>query len=193
MKILAHSAGDVGKKLYLFRGVSDANYSKQNDVALKSRFFSYELSEYLSKFGYIQVFEVLDDSKIYDYGESVFDFCEENDLLETNSNILYTLYGIHNLTETAGMDTHDEYHSYQVIATEYLENHTNYDGIVWYDWIDDLEYQVQIWNMSILRKLSKKEAEQLISELAEEYPDTIYSNPDHENALTENGYYVLSE
>lgn len=193
MKILVNAATDAAGKMYIFRGVSDANYSQQNEVALKSRFFSYEISEYLSKFGNIQVYEVLDSSKIFDYDDSVYEFCEEYDLMDVRSRILRQLYGVDTLRETDGMSLHDEYHSYQIVATEYLESHTAYSGIIWYEWVDDLEYQIQIWDMSILRKLSRAQAEKLISRLAEAYPDSAYSNADHENLWTEGDYWVLAD
>ena len=181
----------IDNTLYLFRGVSDANYSQQNEVDLKSRFFSYELSEYLSYYGDIVVYKVLDDSKILDYDDSVYEFCEEYDLMDTESDILYQLYGIHTLRETEGMDLHDEFHSYQIIATEYLERHTDYSGVVWYEWVDDLNYQIQIWDMSILKKLSTKQAISIIKELAELYPGSIYSDENHEDIFNSKEYWRL--
>lgn len=162
----------IDGKQYLFRGESRNNYRNKAKTELNSRYFAYEVFEGIGVWGRVAVYELLDDSNILDYDDSVEEFVEEYNLLDVKSPLLKKLYGVESLSELDdGRDYHDIYHARQIIATEYLEKQTNYDGCVWYEWSDTPEYQVQIWNMNIVRRLPYKEAKEVINKLAETAPD----------------------
>ena len=179
----------VGGKLYIFRGESkndfQSNYHYRNKFPFTSRYYSYELYDDIYAFGNVVAFEVLDESRLFQYEDSSEEFCNEYDLLDYESKYLKEAYGIDKLSDMSSLggdvdlDYHDEYHSYQLIATEYLETNmkNKYAGIVWYESNDTPEYQLQIWDSSILRKLKPSEFKNWIREFVKEYPsskDMIY-------------------
>lgn len=166
-------------KTFLFRGESKNNYHNKANTGQNSRYFAYEIYDGIYSFGSVAIYELLDSSNIFEYEESVLDFVEEFDLLDRKCPILKKLYGINTLRDldTEAKDYHDVYHSRQIVATDYLENDTNYDGIIWYEEWDTPEYQLQIWNPNILRKVPYKEAKEIIAELKNINPD-MYDNSD---------------
>ena len=176
----------LNNKTYIFRGKSTRstgtkNYSQKIETDLKSRFYSWEIFEGQYMFGNIQVFELLKEDNILNLDESipVEEFIEENNLENYNSKWLYKIYGIENLKKEDELkDYHDLYHARQLVATEYLETNTNYDGVCWYEANDTPEEQIQIWNDSIVRRLPYKEAKQVIEELKIINPD-VYDNSDY--------------
>ena len=183
-------------KEYIFRGVSrpestdQSNYSRKFKTDLSSRYYSYEIFEGIYTFGDVQVFELLDDSNIWHYEDSVEEFISEYDLEDYESKWLYSIYKIHTLAEAEGFDYHDLYHSQQLVATEYLETHTNYDGIEWYEAMDTPEIQLQIWNNKIVKKLTTSQARKVIEQLAAEYPDSIYTK-DYRGGLIGNSQFQI--
>ena len=171
-------------KTYLFRGVSNnkyqSNYSNKAKTDLKSRFYAWEIFDGIYAFGNVQVFELLKDDNILNLDESipVEDFIEEYNLENYKSVWLKKLYGVDCLADITDFDYHDLYHARQLVATDYLETNTSYDGVCWYEPNDTPEEQVQIWNSNIVRKLPYKEAKQVISKLAEANPDQYDNGSD---------------
>jgi len=161
-------------KTYLFRGESRNNYHNMNKLDQASRFFAYELFDGIQDFGAVAVYELLDSSKILNYNDDIDSFIEEYSLRDEPSAILKKLYKVNTIAEMedkAPAYADDEYttnlfHAKQLVATTYLENNSNYDGIVWYEPYDEPQIQIQIWNFNILRRLSYKEAKALFAELS---------------------------
>ena len=184
----------VDSKTYLFRGESNnsyqSNYSNKVKLPFKSRFFSYEVFDDIFMFGDVVVYELLNNSRIWDYGEGVEDFIEEFSLVDYEFPELYKVYKIHSLSElqeyggTVRCDYHNLYHAQQLCAIGYLENNysNEYDGIEFYEPQDNPETQLVIWNMNIVRRLSYSEAKQIITKLKDYWEnelgdyDSIYSN-----------------
>ena len=178
----------VNDKTYIFRGESNnnyqSNYSKKNRLPFESRFFAYDIFSEIVLFGDVVVYELLDDSKLWYYDDSVEEFIKDYDLENYEFPELYKVYKIHSLselTEYGGdikFDYHDLYHARQLCTISFLEqNYKNkYDGIVWYESWDEPETQLMIWNMNIVRKLRYAEAKQVMSDLKDlfenEYDDT---------------------
>ena len=178
---------------YLFRGESNnkyqSNYSKKVKLPFKSRFFSYEVFDDIFMFGNVVVYELLNDNRIWDYGDSVEEFIEEFNLVDYEFPELYKVYKIHSLSElqeyggTVKCDYHDLYHARQLCAIAYLENNysNKYDGIEFYESSDSPEVQLIIWNLNIVRRLSYSEAKQIIAKLRDHWEnelddyDSIYS------------------
>ena len=185
----------INNKTYIFRGVSTknsgtSNYSKKFKTDLNSRFYSWEIFDGQYLFGDIQVFELLDDTNILNLGTSipVEEFIEEYNLNDYESAWLYKIYGIKTLNESSKLkDYHDLYHAQQLVATDYLENNTDYDGVCWYEPNDTPEEQIQIWNNNIIRRLSYKEAKQVIEQLKNTNPD-MYDNSDYWGPVQYNLY-----
>lgn len=171
-------------KTYLFRGVSNnkyqSNYSNKVKTDLKSRFYAWEIFDGIYTFGDVQVFELLKDDNILNIDESipVEEFIEEYNLENYKSTWLKKIYGVDSLSEITDFDYHDLYHARQLVATEYLETATSYDGVCWYEPNDTPEEQVQIWNNSIVRKLPYEEAKQVVEKLAEINPDQYDNGSD---------------
>jgi len=173
----------VDNKIYLFRGESrnsaQSNYHHKNRMPFKSRYYSYEIYDGIYAFGDVVCYELLDDSRLLDYDDSVEQFCEDYDLIDYESQYAQRAYGVSSLSrlkEYGGsikVDYHDLYHIRQLIATEFLETKmaNRYDGIVWYEWDDEPEYQVQIWNNNIVRKLTYPQAKRLIARMIELHPE----------------------
>lgn len=144
-----------------------------------SRYYSYEIFDGIYAFGDVVCYELLDDSKLFDYNDSTEQFCEDYDLIDFQSQYAKKAYGISSLSEleeyggSKKCDYHDLYHIRQLICTEYLETEmkNQYDGIIWYEWDDNPELQVQIWNNDILRKLTYGQAKKLIARIIEQSPD----------------------
>lgn len=171
----------VDGKTYLFRGESRNNYHNRAKTGLNSRYYAYEIFDLISAWGDVVIYELLPSANIFEWGESVEDFIEEYNLQDIKSPILKKLYGVDSISEIEeGRSYHDLYHSWQIIATIYLETQTDYDGIVWYEWSDTPEYQVQIWNNSKVRRLPYGEAKKLVDKLAEMNPD-MYSKINRED------------
>ena len=181
MKILKEVMLD--DKQYLFRGESNnsfqSNYSKKFKTNLKSRYYAWEPFDGIYTFGDVVIYELLDDSNLFDYDDSVEQFIEDNNLEDFDSVWLYKIYGVNNLSDpkVEDFDYHDLYHARQLVATDYLENNSTYDGIIWYEWGDTPESQVQIWNNKILRKLKYKEAKEVNDKLYD-INSEVYSKSD---------------
>ena len=173
----------LDNKQYLFRGESNdsfqSNYSKKFKTNLKSRYYAWEPFDGIYTFGDVVIYELLDDSNLFDYDDSVEQFIEDNNLEDFDSIWLYKIYGIKNLSDSKveDFDYHDLYHARQLVATEYLENNSTYDGIIWYEWNDTPEAQVQIWNNKILRRLKYKEAKEVNDKLHDINAE-VYSKSD---------------
>lgn len=185
----------LDNKVYIFRAVAtknseSINYSQRVKTDLKSRFYSWEIFQHQFMFGDIQVFELLKQDNILnlDSSEPVAEFLEEYDLEDYKSIWLKKIYGIDSLQEADKLkDYHDLYHAQQIVATDYLENHTNYDGVCWYEPWDEPEEQIQIWNNSIIRRLPYREAKQVIEKLKVLNPD-VYDNSDYWGPVQYNLY-----
>lgn len=172
MKIRKLNEEYVDGKTYLFRGESKDNYHNRARTGLNSRYYAYEVFDLIGVWGKVAIYELLDDSNILNYDECVEDFVNEYNLLDMRSDILKKLYGVYSLNELEeDRSYHDIYHARQIIATIYLETQTDYDGCIWYEWSDTPEYQVQIWNNDIIRRVPYKEAKYVIAELAKQSPD----------------------
>ena len=167
-------------KQYLFRGESNnsyqRNYSKKNKLRFNSRFFGYELFDGIYKFGNVVMYELLPNSRIWDYDVTTQEFVEEFDLQDYKVDELYKIYKIHSLSElyecggSIHFDLHDSYHAFQLVCIAFLEdNYKNqYDGIIWYEPFDTPETQYMIWNDKAIRKVPYKEAKYLLSEFEDE-------------------------
>lgn len=203
MKIIKEEV--VDNKTYLFRGESrrdfQKNYHHRNKMPFTSRYYAFEIYEDIYMFGDVVCYELLDDKKLFDYDDSVEQFCEDYDLIDYESQYTKKAYGVSSLSELKEyggdktVDYHDLYHVRQLIATEYLETHlkNKYDGIIWYEWDDTPEQQVQIWNNDIVRKLTHAQAKKLIARMVELNPeradDLIYDNP--EDSFTWDSKFTL--
>lgn len=178
-------------KTYLFRGESNdkyqSNYSHKFKTTLNSRYYAFEPFDGIYQFGYVVIYELLNSSNILDYDDSVEEFVDEYDLHDYKSVWLQKIYNVSTLEECKDFDYHDWYHAYQIVATEYLESQTNYDGIIWYESNDTPESQIQIWNKSIVKRLSPKKAKEVLAKLAELYPD-YYKVSDYAGDFWERKY-----
>ena len=182
----------IDNKTYLFRGESKSNYHNRAKTTLNSRYYAFEAFDTIGIWGKVVIYELLNNANILEYEESVEDFVNEYDLTSVKSTLLKKLYGVNSLGElTDDRSYHDVYHARQIIATEYLETKTDYDGCIWYEWSDTPEYQIQIWNNSVVRKLPYKEAREVIDKLGEMYPD-IYAKEDIEDFWNER-YFELKK
>lgn len=182
----------IDNKTYLFRGESKSNYHNRAKTTLNSRYYAFEAFDTIGIWGKVVIYELLNNANILEYEESVEDFVNEYDLTSVKSTLLKKLYGVNSLDElTDDRSYHDIYHARQIIATEYLETKTDYDGCIWYEWSDTPEYQIQIWNNSVVRKLPYKEAREVIDKLGEMYPD-IYAKEDIEDFWNER-YFELKK
>lgn len=176
-------AETLNDKTYLFRGVSNnkyqSNYSRKANLRFKSRYYAYELFDGIQGFGNIAVYELLPSAQLWDYEEGVMQFIEDYDLTHYEVPELYQVYKIHTLSELdefggdKKFDYHDSYHAWQIVAMAYLEdNMTNqYDGIVWYEWADEPNYQPMIWNNSVVRRLSYQEAKDVLRAMEQVHHD----------------------
>ena len=130
-------------------------------------------------FGNVVVYELLDDSHIWNYDDCVEEFVEEYDLIDYEFPELYKVYKIHSLSElteyggTKRFDYHDLYHARQLCAISYLENNyiDKYDGILFYESLDDPNEQLVIWNTNIVKRLSYQEAKHIINKIKSRYED----------------------
>lgn len=182
----------IDNKTYLFRGESKSNYHNRAKTTLNSRYYAFEAFDMIGIWGKVVIYELSNNANILEYEESVEDFVNEYDLTSVKSTLLKKLYGVNSLDELAeDRSYHDVYHARQIIATEYLETKTDYDGCIWYEWSDTPEYQIQIWNNSVVRKLSYKEARKVIDKLGEMYPE-IYAKEDIEDFWSER-YFELKK
>lgn len=167
----------LNNKTYLFRGESNnnyqSNYSKKFKLPFTSRFFAYEVYDDIILFGNVVVYELLSNANIWEYDDDVETFIEEFNLEDYTFPELYKVYKIHSLselTEYGGIvkfDYHDLYHARQLCAISFLEqNYKNsYDGISWYESNDTPENQLMIWNLDAVKRLSYKEAKDVITAL----------------------------
>lgn len=164
----------LNNKTYLYRGVSNnryqSNYSRKFNLRFKSRYYAYELFEGIQGFGNIAVYELEPSAKLWNYEDSVEEFIDEYNLATYEVPELYQVYKIKSLSELQEyngdkkFDYHDLYHARQIVAMAYLEDNmaTQYDGIIWYEWADEPNYQPMIWNNSIVRRLSYQEAKNVL-------------------------------
>ena len=167
-------AETLNDKTYLFRGVSSnkyqSNYSRKANLRFKSRYYAYELFEGIQGFGNIAVYELDPSAKLWHYEDSVEEFIDEYNLATYEVPELYQVYKINSLSELQDydgdkkFDYHDLYHARQIVAMAYLEDNmaNQYDGIVWYEWADEPNYQPMIWNNSVVRRLSYQEAKEIL-------------------------------
>ena len=167
-------AESLNNKNYLFRGVSNnkyqSNYSRKANLRFKSRYYANELFDNIMLFGNVAVYELLPTARIWDYDDSVEQFIEDYSLENYEVPELYQVYKIRTLTELQEyggdkkFDYHDLYHSRQLVAMAYLEDNMagQYDGILWYEWNDEPNYQPMIWNNSVVRRLSYQEAKEVL-------------------------------
>lgn len=167
-------AETLNDKIYLFRGVSSnkyqSNYSRKSNLRFKSRYYAYELFEGIQGFGNIAVYELEPSAKLWHYEDSVEEFIDEYNLATYEVPELYQVYKINSLSELQEydgdkkFDYHDLYHARQIVAMAYLEDNmaNQYDGIIWYEWADEPNYQPMIWNNSVVRRLSYQEAKEVL-------------------------------
>lgn len=210
--IKALNEENIKGKTYLFRGESDnrdqSNYSRKAKLRFNSRFFAYEIYDGICLFGNVAVYELLPSAKIWYYGEEIGDFIEEYDLADYEVPELSLAYRdatepmtkLSDCTEYGGdieLNYHDLYHAQQIVAMAYLEDAMagQYDGIEWYQSSDTPEYQLMIWNKNAVRKLSYKEAKQVVEYFAELYPDSAYAkDPDWAELDSDFAYdYILKK
>ena len=173
----------IDDKTYLFRGVSNnkyqSNYSRKANLRFKSRYYAYELFSDIVLFGNVAVYELLPTARIWDYDDSVEQFIEDYSLENYEVPELFQVYKVHTLSELAEYggdkecDYHDLYHARQIVAMAYLEDEmsSQYDGILWYEWADEPNYQPMIWNNSVVRRLSYREAKEILLSLEQLHTD----------------------
>lgn len=178
---------DLDGKVYLFRGESNndvqSNYSYKHKTRFTSRFYSYEIYDGIYLFGNVVVYELLPKARLWDYDDEVESFISEYHLEDYPVPELKEIYGIDTLSEcseyggTVNFDYHDLYHSRQIVAIAYLEDNMSnqYDGIIWYEYMDNPEYSLMIWNNDVVRRLSSIEAKEVVEELEKRYPDSLYA------------------
>ena len=176
-------AETLNDKTYLFRGVSNnkyqSNYSRKANLRFKSRYYAYELFENIMLFGNIAVYELSPSARLWDYEDSVEEFIDEYNLATYEVPELYQVYKINSLSELQEyggdkkFDYHDLYHARQIVAMAYLEDNVanQYDGIVWYEWADEPNYQPMIWNNSVVRRLSYQEAKDVLLAMEQVHRD----------------------
>lgn len=194
-------ADALNNKTYLYRGVSNnkyqSNYSRKRKLRFKSRYYAYELFDDIPLYGNIAVYELSPSARIWDYDDSVEEFITDNDLVNYEVPELYQVYKIHALSELQEyggdkkFDYHDLYHSRQIVAMAYLEDNmaNQYDGIIWYEWADEPNYQPMIWNNSVVRRLSYKEAKEVLLAMEQWYNDEGYEGSMYQKDKFDGKYY----
>ena len=199
-------AEKLNNKTYLFRGVSNnkyqSNYSRKNNLRFTSRYYAYELYDGIQLFGNIAVYELSPSARLWDYEDGVMQFIEDYDLAHYEVPELYQVYKIHTLSELdefggdKEFDYHDSYHAWQIVATAYLEDNMSnqYDGIVWYEWADEPNYQPMIWNNSVVKRLSYQEAKEVLLAIEQLHHDLgLEDSPYYKDEFDGKYYYNIAK